>query len=463
VQYFGGFTPKAYTNLLVVERLNGTQKEVREVTFKAAENFLMQGGDKLVVQEILDRYKNKITIEGEVYRPGNFELFDKMTLKELFEKAEGITPEAFLSRGLLVRTLDDTNKENIAFSVSDILNGTTSIVLKARDQIRVFNKQELREERTISIGGAVNSPATFDFVYKLQIEDVIAMSGGLKEGADTQVIDVSRRLKDGSFETLSKNFTISSKTNLVLNDGEPFYLAPFDIINVRYLKGYVSQKRVVIKGEVKYQGVYVLTNKNERISDVVFRAGGLTPFAYAKGATLVRQVNDLSDENKEELLEAINKKDYISDTMKKTNSFSVGIDLSAILNGGAGSDIDLYMQEGDELIIPVEKQTIEVRGEVLSPTLVRFQKGKGLRAYVNNSGGFSEKAEKSKSFVLYSNGDIKAIKSFWFFKVYPKLEPGAIIVVPVKSESKKKMSIQEIMGITSAIATLALLVQSLTR
>tara|TARA_R110002072_G_scaffold90476_2_gene202315 strand:+ start:9200 stop:11623 length:2424 start_codon:yes stop_codon:yes gene_type:complete len=467
IQYFGGFTAEAYTNLLVLERVNGTQKEVKEVQIQDAKNFLIQGGDKLIIQKVVDKYKNKISIKGEVYRPGDFELLENMTLKDLIIKAEGVTPEAFLNRGKLVRVFDESNKENISFSILDILNGKTSIVLKARDEIRIFNKQELREKRTISVGGAVNSPSTFDFVGKLQIEDVIAMSGGLKEGADPQVISVSRRLKDGSFKTLSKNFAISSKINLALNEGKPFYIEPYDIINVRYLKGYVAQKNVTIKGEVKYQGPYILINKNERISDLIKRAGGLTPFAYVAGATLVRKNQDESTRNQQELIKDINEKDSITKDVKifeKISGFKIGIDLDAILNkGGAGSDIDLFLEEGDELLIPSEKQTIEVRGEILSPTLVHFKPGKSLKEYVNNSGGFSQKAKKSKAFVVYSNGDIKAIKRFLFFKFYPKIEPGAIIFVPSIIEDKNKMSTQEVLGITSGFATLALIIQSLTK
>jgi protein involved in polysaccharide export with SLBB domain len=466
IQYFGGFTPEAYTNLLVLERVNGKQKEVKEVQIQDAKNFLIKGGDKLIVQEVVDKYKNKISLKGEVYRPGNYELLENMTLKSLIEKAEGVTPEAFLSRGLLVRAFDDTNKQNIAFSVLDILNGKTSIVLKANDEIRIFNKQDLREKRTISIDGAVNNPDTFDFVGKLQVEDVIAMSGGLKEGADPQVIHVSRRLKDGSFKTLSKNFTISSQTNLVLNDGKPFYIEPFDIINVRYLKGYASQKKVIVKGEVKYQGSYVLINKNERISDVIKRAGGLTSFAYVKGATLVRKNEEESVRKQEELLKKINEKDSITNNEKTLESekdgFRIGIDLDEILNrGGAGTDIDLFLEEGDELLIPSEKQTIEVKGEVLSPALIHYKQGKSLKSYVNNSGGFSQKAKKSKIFVVYSNGDIKAVRNFLFFRTYPKLEPGAIIYVPSKTESKNQLSTQEILGITTSITTLGILIRSI--
>ena len=433
VQYFGGFTPIAYTNLLTIERLNGTQKEIREVAFKEAKNFIMQGGDKLVVQEILDRYENKITIQGEVYRPGSFEMFEKMSLKTLIEKAEGITPEAFLSRGLLVRTFDDTHKENIAFSVSEILNGSSTILLQAKDQVRILNKEELREARTITIAGAVNTPNTFDFVDKLQIEDVIAMSGGLTLGADPQVISISRRLKDGSFKTLSEVYAVSSDENLAINNGKTFYIEPFDVINVRYSKGYTTQKNVSIKGEVKYQGAYVLKNKNERISDLIQRAGGLTEYAFIKGAVLIRKVEGANG--------------------------NVAIDLEAILKN-KGALIDMYLKEGDMLSIPSELETIKVTGVVIKPSLIQFKKGKSLKSYVEKSGGFAENAKKAKIYVSYANGDIKTTKHFLFIKRYPKLAPGATIFVPAKPV-KEKMSTGELLGITTSIATLGILIKTM--
>lgn len=465
--YFGGFTPNAYTNLLVVERVNGKQKALKEVALQEATNTVLQAGDKLLVQEVVDRYENRIAIKGAVYRPGNYELLPGMTLKTVLAKAEGVTPEAFLERGLLVRTDDEANKENISFAVSEVLRGQTSIALQARDQIQIFTKEELREKRTITIEGAVNAPKTIDFIEKLQLEDVIALSGGLQEGADAQVIHVSRRLNDGSFETLSQNFTLSSATNLSLNQGKPFYLAPYDIVNVRYQKGYTSQKSVAMKGEVKYQGSYVLKRKNERISDLIQRAGGLTEYAYVVGATLVRKNQDEASLKQQALLKDINQKDSIiadATLLDKKKGFKIGIDLDAIINkGAAGTDIDLFLEEGDELLIPSEKQTIEIRGEVLSPTLVHYKPGKNLKSYVNNSGGFSEKAKKSKAFVVYSNGDIKSIKRFLFFKFYPKLAPGAIIFVPSETADKEKLSTTEILGITSSIGTIGLIIQSLTK
>ena len=462
-EYFGGFTPIAYTNLLTVERLNGTQKEIREVAFTKAKDFIMQAGDKLVVQEILDRYENKITIQGEVYRPGSFEMFEKMTLKTLIEKAEGITPEAFLSRGLLVRTFDDTQKENIAFSVSEILNGSSTIVLKARDQVRIFNKEELREKRTITIAGAVNTPNTFDFVDKLQIEDVIAMSGGLERGADPQVISISRRLKDGSFKTLSEVYAVSSDENLAINNGTPFYIEPFDVIDVRYSKGYTAQKNVSISGEVKYSGSYTLINKNERISDLIERAGGFTEFAYLKGAALIRKTKNKYAidilKNMDKNMGDESNLDALKEMEANATEFKVGIDLKMILEN-KGSDIDMYLREGDQLLIPSKRQTVKVSGMVLQPSLVQYKEGLSLRKYIFKSGGFADTAKKTKIYVSYANGDIKTVKRFLFIKRYPKLAPGATIFVPAKPV-KEKMSTGELLGITTSIATLGILIKTM--
>ncbi|MEN8879855.1 MAG: SLBB domain-containing protein [Polaribacter sp.] len=435
IEYFGGFTPKAYTDLLVVERLNGLEREVKEITRNQASTFVLQPGDKILVQEVLDTYTNKVTISGEVLRPGNFELTPNMTLQDLFTKAKGVTPTAFVERGLLVRTYEDASQENIPFSVAEVLLGTTAIPLQNKDEITVFNKKNLREAPVLQINGAVNTPGSIPFVEKMQIEDVIALSDGLKESADANQVSVSRRLKDGSYKTLSKTFTISSKENLALNNGTPFYFEPFDIITVRNAVGYSTQQTVTITGEVLYPGAYTLETKNERISDLIERSGGLSPYAYVDGVILLRNNNG--------------------------GTAQVGIDLADILTN-KGSDQDLILLEGDQLIIPEEEQTVKVTGSIFMPSLVRFEKNKKLSHYIENSGGFSEKAKKSGIIVKYSNGEIKTAKKFLFFKFYPKVTQGAEIIVPER-EKKERMSTQEVLGITSSIATLALIIQSLTK
>lgn len=457
INYFGGFTPKSYTNLFVLERLiDGKEKAVKEVTLAEAANFKMQAGDKLLVQESLDIFKNKVTVNGEVFRPGNFELTPQMTLKEVIDKADGVTKDAFLQRGLLVRTYDNFTKENIAFSIPEVMNGTTTIALQKDDEILIFNKKELKEARSISVSGAVNKPTSIDFIDKLQIEDVIALAGGLKEGADAKNIYVSRRLNDGSYKTLSKVFTLSSSKNLAINDGEPFYLEPFDEVVVRYAKGYTTQQSVSIAGEVGFPGAYVLQTKDDRISDLIQQAGGLTEFAYPIGATLKRKAGFLTKD-----LSAFQKLGEENDSLVSQSSeeYTVAIDLVKILQNPK-SDIDILLRPGDRIVIPEVMQTVQIVGEVYVPSLVQFQAGKSLKYYISNSGGYTDDAKKRKIAVQYSNGEIQTVKNFLFFKSYPRIKPGTKILVPKKPE-RKKMSTQEIIGITTGLATLGLLIQSL--
>lgn len=431
INYFGGFTSNSYTDLLVLERFDGIQKEVKEVNLKNASSFLMQSGDRILVQEVLDLYKNKVSIEGEVYRPGNFELTENMTLKDLLLKAEGVTPEAFLNRANIIRSTDNTNQENIPFSVTDILNDIANIPLLKNDKIIILNKKDLRENRTVTITGAVNKPQTFEYIDNLQIEDLISKAGGLKEGANPDLISVARRLKDGSFKTLSQIFSVSSTKNLEINNGNPFYIKPFDIIDVRYTKGYDSQKSVKIEGQVNYAGSYILQNKEERLSSLIERAGGLNAFADIDGAKFYR------------------------------NNNLVSIDLKPILNK-TNSKNDIILQEGDLLVIPEKVETVQVTGNVIIPSLVKHQNSKNLKYYIDNAGGFKERSKKSNIYVRYANGQVKTTTNFLFFKFYPKVKPGSTIVVPEKAE-KEKLSTQEVLGITSSIATLALIIQTLAK
>jgi len=431
INYFGGFTSNSYTDLLVLERFDGIQKEVKEVNLKNASSFLMQSGDRILVQEVLDLYKNKVSIEGEVYRPGNFELTENMTLKDLLLKAEGVTPEAFLNRANIIRSTDNTNQENIPFSVTDILNDIANIPLLKNDKIIILNKKDLRENRTVTITGAVNKPQTFEYIDNLQIEDLISRAGGLKEGANPDLISVARRLKDGSFKTLSQVFSVSSTKNLEINNGNPFYIKPFDIIDVRFIKGYETQKSVKIEGQVNYAGNYILQNKEERLSSLLERAGGLNDFADIDGAKFYR------------------------------NNILVSIDLKQILNK-TNSKNDIILQEGDRLVIPEKIETVQVTGNVILPSLVKHQNSKNLKYYIDNSGGFKERSRKSNIYVRYANGQVKTTTNFLFFKFYPKVKPGSIIVVPEKAE-REKMSTQEVLGITSSIATLALIIQTLAK
>jgi len=295
----------------------------------------------------------------------------------------------------------------------------------------------------------------------MRIEDLIVMAGGYKEGANPNVIDISRRVADGSFKTISKNIKKSSTHNLLVDNSNDFYLKPFDRVSVRFIQGYTTQKNVAIKGEVKYPGAYAIIDKDERISDLVAKAGGFSPYAYIKGATLMRKINKNTDKEQLKLLENLGQKDTLVAVKPDATEFKIGINLDKIMaKAGKKSDIDLILKEGDVLIIPSEKQTVEVRGEVLSPSLSRFAKQNSFKTYINNSGGFTEDAKKSKAFVVYANGDIRSIKRFLFFKSYPKIEPGSVIIIPKKGEGKNRMSLQEMVTLTTGLSTLGILLRT---
>lgn len=459
ITYFSGFTSSAYKERLLIERVNGKEKEVSEVLLEQQKDFAMQDGDKLIVGKINDRYSNKVSIEGAVYRPGNYELTKDLTVSDLLGKASGIKENAFLERAFIYRKINEVEQEVVSFSVKEILENKAEITLQREDRVYIFDKTTLKEAATITINGAINKPQSIPFVENMTVEDLIATSGGFKDGADTARIYIFRRLNDGNFETISQDIRYES-TSTLENKNEKVYIKPFDIVSVRYLKGYSTQKKITITGEVAYPGGYAITSKNERLSDLLERAGGLSPYAYIKGATLYRKKSEIDKKLQTELLETISENDSLVDFDDK-QTFKIGINLTEILKeGGKGSSYDLILEVGDELIIPSENQTVEIQGEVLSPSLVRFEKSKTLKSYIDKSGGFSENAKKGNVYVVYANGNIKTTKKFLFFKNYPPLEPGAVILVPNKAE-KTKISIQEVLGITTTLGTLALLINSL--
>ena len=459
LKYCGGFTSEAYKQVVVIERINGKQKQIVEVPFEKFNSEKLKDGDFISINKITNQFLNRVSITGAVFQPGVYELKEELSVADLLEKAEGITQEAFLDRAIITRTFDKVTKETISFSLK---NNNDDIFLKENDVIHVFSKEELKEKEFISITGAVNNGGRFDYSKGMHIEDLIALGGGLQDGADVANIDVSRRLKDGSLETISQDFDLTSTLNLETSSSNTFILQPFDIVSVRYIKGYTAQKTVFVKGEVNYKGKYSLSTKNERISDLIIKSGGITKYAYIEGAFLTRKNNTLEDKKQLQQLVNLDEINVSKATLKK-GTFKIGIDLKRILaERGKGSKYDLILEEGDELFIPSERQTVKVEGEVLSPSLIRYEKRKGFKYYIENSGGFSSKARKAGAYVVYANGDIKTTKRFLFFKSYPDVKPGSVILVPNKPESRKKVSAQELIAVTTGLATLGILVKSLT-
>ncbi|HEU0125686.1 MAG TPA: SLBB domain-containing protein, partial [Flavobacterium sp.] len=347
INFAKGFTAEAYTAKIKTFQNTTKERRIRDISAAQYATFQPKNGDKFVVEAILERFENRVEIIGSVFRPGVYALDKGLTLSALIKKADGITEDAFLNRGYINRLNPDKTQYFISFDVAKILSGEEKdIPLTREDKVTISSIFDLREEYTISIQGEVRAPGTFQFADNLKLEDVIQMAGGLKEGAAPNRIEVSRRIKNTDPNSTSSKtadlFIVNVDENLRVL-GEKFEIKPFDIISIRNSEGYSIQKQVKIEGEVLYPGPYTITSKDYRISDLIKRAGGLTPFAYAEGASLKRPgaekvnpndknaINNREEEEKKFLnLERVQEKSIKDKELNKVDEKLVQSDLVGI-------------------------------------------------------------------------------------------------------------------------------------
>ena len=515
ISYAGGFTDKAYTHQLRVKRNTLKERRIINVRHDQYHDFSLQAGDMINVEPILDRFENRVQITGAVYREGEYELTEGLTVKELIERAEGIRGDAFLERGTIYRTKEDYSTEVIPFNIRELMqdNGE-DIDLQREDLIRISSIYDLHEEYYVEIKGEVRKPGVFPYMGSMNVEDLIMVSGGLLESASNSHIEVVRRFRSDEQNPgsqVAEIFTFNINRDLRLQQQDmQFTLQPFDMVFVRRSPGYQMQQTVQITGEVAYPGFYGIRNKNERISDLIQRAGGMTDEAYIKGATLIRKTeyfeqrlqeqrqieklvqliereqsitnnstplsegdfhrsqrlstiqqnkpdgrDDEVSESKRRRLVTLGRRDSVllKDNIREEEA--IGIDLVEILRN-PGSNHDLLLEDGDILSIPKELQTVRLRGELLYPITVRYDRKNNFMHYVSRAGGFSSNAKKGKSYVVYANGSVDRTRNFLFFRNYPNIEPGAEIIVPEKPE-KRRMTTQETIGIATGLATFSYL------
>lgn len=462
LEYSGGFTSRAFKDVISVVRVDSGQLAIKDIEVGDTD-LLLQDGDQIRVSGIINDYKNKVSIAGGVNKPGSYELDENLKLTGLIKKSFGVSKDAFLDRGILYRNVDGVNTIAKPFSVKDVLDGVRDIKLVQNDSVYIFTKGYFGSEAAIEVLGAVNRPKKIPYVDSLSIKDAIAIAGGFKIGANPGVVDVTRIMVDNDYDTESEQFTKSITTNFKISpNDDSFYLKPSDRIVVRYLKGYGGLKEVQVRGEVQYPGKYFIKNKNDRVSDLLDNAGGLSPYAYLKGATLQRSTQKNKLEEQSATIKNITLADSIVNNDPAVSRVNLNLDLNKILNGGKGSKYDLILEPDDVLSIPSEKQTVQIKGEILAPSIVRYDKSLSLKDYVNNSGGFTNNAKKNKAYVVYPNGQVQATKNFLFFRNYPQLEPGAVILIPPKPERANKLTLQETISITTGLGALALIIDRLS-
>lgn len=488
--YAGGFTPEAYREVLKVQRFTDKDLKLIDLNGDLLSSFYPKPGDLINVDKILvNRYENVVKLSGAVFRPGRYSVTDNQTLTKLIKRADGFTEDAFLTRIEIIRINDDLTKTSMAINYKDLMNGKVEdVVLKRQDEVMIYSSHELIETQVVRIQGEINlkvtAPTTtdvnglgaapvnaeakdngvFPFLKNMTVEDLIIKAGGLKESAATGRVEVIRRKKnigkdDPSQITpvIGERYQFAINPDLSINEqASKFILEPYDEVFVRSSPNYEKQQFVSVEGQVVFPSTYGLERKDEKIEDVVRRAGGLNKQAYPKGATLIRQVKmpaieverrrkqaqDLADARTDEVVKV--------EEIKEFSQESIGINLVEALSDPT-SDANMILQDGDILRIPKEPQTVRVQGELLYPTSTRFMKGMPFKHYISEAGGFTELSSRKRAYIIYANGSVdRTHKVLGLVNIYPKVEPGSEIIVP-KLNLKTGTS-QQLMSVISTVS-----------
>lgn len=458
IGYAGGFSADAYTRSLRVVRQNGEEYEintVKEIDYSA---YPMRNGDVVTAEAILNRFTNKLEVRGAVYRPGIYQLNGEInTVRALVNEAKGLMGDAFTNRAVLQREREDLTTEIISVDVRSIMAGTSpDIPLQKNDILYIPSIHDLEDRGDVTIFGEVAKPDSYSYSDNMTLEDLIIRAGGLRESASTVRVDVSRRIKDPksthSTDSIGQMFTFALKDGFVIDGEQGFTLQPYDQVFVRRSPGYQAQQNVQVTGEVIFGGTYAMTTTEERLSDLVKKAGGATSKAYLRGAKLIRVANDEEKKRMRDVINLMNRQfgEAMMDSLgiRVEDTFTVGIDLEkAVAN--PGSEYDLVLREGDVLSVPKLNNTVKVNGAVMMPNTVGYLSDKNANYYLDQAGGYALNAKKSKKFVIYMNGQVARIKG----RSKDKIEPGCEIIVP--SKKNKRVNVGEILGYASSFGSLA--------
>lgn len=464
LDYAGGFTGDAYTKNVRLIRKSGREYQIYNVDEFDFSTFKLMDGDSLSIDSVIPRFSNMVELKGAVYRPGMYQMDGRITtVRGLIEAAEGTMGDAFVNRAVLHRKRPDLSLEVISVDLKGIMEGTTpDIALHNEDVLMVPSIHDIQEERILEVHGEVAFPGTYMYAANTTLEDIILQAGGLKEAASTVRVDVARRIKNpaatvGANET-AQTFSFSLRDGFVVDGQAGFVLEPFDEIYVRRSPQYQEQLNVKIEGEVLFPGTYVLAEKNYRLSELIKASGGLSNEAYVKGARLERQMTPEEQVRMKATLRMskLGGKDSIDvDKLDLGTVYNVGIELDkAIANPGGEQDV--VLREGDRIVVPQYLNTVKINGEVMYPNTVSYLKGKKLKHYIEQSGGYSSEAKKSQTYIVYMNGTIARAKGGG----KNLIQPGCEIIVPTKPD-RKGLSLPEILSIGTSTASLATMIATI--
>jgi len=434
LKYAGNYTEQAYKASVNVYRNTAIERQL--ITFDPTNQsqYVLQNGDKLIVGTILNRFENKVEIIGAVLRPGEFALSDNIkTVKQLIKKAEGLREDAFRNRAILKRKRENLEPELLQINLDQLFkNDAEDIYLRREDILIIKSISETRQVQTVGIQGAVNSGGIFDYADKMTLQDLILLAGGFTDGATGKGIELSRRLynDENRSETVEvRKYDIGKD----LSEISTIELKPYDEVIIRNLPNYFAQQVVSIKGQVLYPSTYVISSREEKISNLIERAGGFRQEAYLPGIQFYR------------------------------SGRLVAMDVTQILKNPQHPN-NLLLAPGDELIVPKVPETVTINGQVFNPNVIAFNPKFSFKGYITQAGGFTDSAHTSKVYAVYANGFTARTKKFLGIKFYPKVERGMQVYVPTRPKKNRLNSAERLSlftGLTSATVLIITLIRTL--
>lgn len=465
LKYAGGFTGDAHKKSVRLVRQTGERYSVFNVDEFEMANFKVEDGDAVTVDGMINRFENMVEVKGAVFRPGQFQLGAGITsVRSLIEAADGLTEDAFTSHAVLHRLKADRSLEILPVDVQGIMDGTVAdIPLQNEDVLFIMTQEDLRQERTLTITGAVMSPGTYEYADNVTISDLIVMAGGLRDQASLMRVEVSRVLRDKyatkKTNQYAKKFHFDLKNGLLIDQDRQFVLEPYDHVTIYNSPVFNQARLVTVNGEVNWEGTVAMEQRETHLSDVIEMAGGFTEQAYLKGATLMRRMSEEERVRMRATMEAVReilteKGDSVSySKLDLDNSYPVYIDLEQAVKK-PGCEADILMREGDRLFVPEYNPTVRVSGDVMFPNTLFYESGKDYKYYVNEAGGFGHRAKKSKTFIVYQNGRASLVKKG------AKPEPGCEIVV-VSKKRKQPWRVGEVVGALTGLTSLSSMIMAI--
>jgi protein involved in polysaccharide export with SLBB domain len=437
--FAGGYKSFAYKARITGIRNTDFDKKVIDIVKDSIAFFKPQNGDSYSIGGLIDRFQNRVVINGTVFKPGNYAVEKGITLDQLIKKAEGLREDAYTERVIIIRTREDLTKEYISVNLNT--PSGKNLLLQKEDVINISSIFDIKEKFAVTIEGAVRKPGSYGFEDSLSLKSLLLMAGGFADNASGKDIAISRRKRDVEVNNpqspIVEIIKINDTTDLALFTND-IKLQAFDIISVKVNPYYKPQINVSIAGEVLNPGTYTLQNRSERITDLIKRAGNILYTANLDGAKLIRR-NYLSGNDLETIEKiALSGKDssgtLVSQEKKPYREISIA--LTNIMNK-PGSTEDILLEESDQIIIPMKDNMVSVYGEVFKPITISYETSKKLKSYLHDAGGVTESSNKQNIFVIYPNGKAANIKhTFLFFKKYPKITAGSRIFVPKEEEKK---------------------------